>query len=129
MAAYRGRSTSSLDAVTPFPADHELIGFFEVEPILADQNVPWCYNTLTFVTIRGSDKVACEICPGYGTIRLLWERDGNPIGRFELAAVSGLHLTSKDGAEFVAATFSLAKVSEFKLHLKPHVQVEWGTQD
>jgi hypothetical protein len=31
-------------ATTAFPADHELLSFFEAEPALLDAKVPWFYK-------------------------------------------------------------------------------------
>jgi len=35
------------DEMDPFPEKHELISFFEVEPTLADTDVPWAYHDST----------------------------------------------------------------------------------
>jgi hypothetical protein len=110
----------------PFPEQHELIGFFEVEPRVTDRDVPWFYNRLTFETKRGDDRIVCDIEPGYGQLVLSWDRNGQSVGRFALAEIAGLELTSSQGEEFLTAKFRRPGFLNFKLYLKPFVQVEWG---
>jgi hypothetical protein len=109
-----------------FPPDYELIGFFEVEPTILDRGVSWFYNRLTFVTLRGHDRIVCDIEPGYQQIVVSWDREGQSVGRFSLSEVQSLQLTSKNGNEFMTAKFQREGLLDFKLYLKPYVQVEWG---
>src|SRR5205807_3947798 len=123
-----GRSTSPLDAMKPFPEDHELVGFFEAEPKLTDRDVPWFYNRLTFATVRGHDRIVCDIEPGYGELVVSWDRSGKSVGRFSLSEVASLHVTSTGGEEFLVAKFRRNGLLDFKLYLKPYVQIEWGNE-
>lgn len=55
-----------------FPDEWELIGLFECEPKLSDDDIPWAYNTLLFETTRGRDRLRCLIEAGYGDFRFHW---------------------------------------------------------
>jgi hypothetical protein len=114
--------------MNPFPEDYELIGFFESEPTILDRDVPWFYNRLTFETVRGVDRIVCDIEPGYGQLVLSWDREGLSVARFSLSEIASLHLTSARGEEFLTAKFAREGILDFKLFLKPYVQVEWGNQ-
>jgi len=110
----------------PFPPDYELAGFFEAEPTILDRGVPWFYNRLTYVTVRGADRIVCDIEPGYRQMVVSWDRDGQSIGRFALSEVASLHITSERGSEFMTAKFQPDGLLDFKLWLRPCIQVEWG---
>jgi hypothetical protein len=110
-----------------FPAQHDLLGFFECEPALADAGIPWAYNCLRFDTTRSADRVVCEIEPGYEVVRLAWEREGAELVRLELNGVRGLAVHAEGGCEALVGTFRDPAVEPFRLQLRPSVHLRWGT--
>jgi hypothetical protein len=112
----------------PFPPDYELVGFFETEPTILDRGVPWFYNRLTFTTVRGEDRIVCDIEPGYRQMVVSWDRHGQSVARFALAEVESLHVTSEPGVEYLTAKFKRPGLRDFKLFLRPYVQVEWSNE-
>jgi len=111
----------------PFPEDHELVGFFEADPEFRDRGGLSFHERLTFKTTRGEDQIVCDIEPGDRKLLISWYRQGNSVGRFALSGVASLELSSSRGEEFMTAKFALGTgLLEFRLYLKPHVQVQWG---
>ncbi len=43
----------------------ELLSFFEVEPVLADKDIPWPYNDFSYRVEIGQYKVSFSIAPSY----------------------------------------------------------------
>jgi hypothetical protein len=115
--------------VKPFPEAHELIGFFEAEPVVADPGVPWIYNSLTFRTTRGQDQVVCIIEPANLSVDIAWRRAERHIGTFRLRQVASLSLERRGATEIMKAEFRSRAIEPFSLHLKPHVEVTWGSAD
>lgn len=112
----------------PFPALHELIALFEAEPTYLDLGVPAVYNTLTFVTERGADRVACEIAPANGVLRLVWERDGAVLVRAEFADVAALRIEAERGREALVAELHTPRTRPVRLQLRPAIHLAWGTE-
>src|SRR5690349_14675964 len=97
----------------PSPELHELLGFFEVEPTLSDRDVPWFYDRFTYETMRGEDRILCEIEPAYGQLVLVWTRSDVLIARLELDDIASLHLATGHGVEKLIAKFANAAILDF----------------
>ena len=108
------------------PEEHELIGFFETEPELASADAPWCYNQLTFRTVRGSDRITCQIEPASAELSIWWERDSRPCVSLKLNRVESLsvHIAKNDDYMVVSGE-SMRPSTLLKLRLKPHVSFEF----
>jgi hypothetical protein len=66
--------------------------------------LPWAYNSLTFDTTRGEDRVVCEIQPGYGEVRVRWSRKGADLVRLDLRRVAGLAIERAGEREVLVGT-------------------------
>ena len=113
--------------MNPFPEQYELIGLFECEPVLADADIPWEYNSLRFDTMRGVNRLVCEIAPGYEVVRLEWTRDGVEMVHLEMNGVHGLIVETVGDRETLIGTFLEPAIDEFRLQLRPSVHLRWGT--
>ena len=80
--------------MNPFPAEHELIAFFECEPELLDntRGIPWFYNRLTFDSTCGEDRFRFVLEPADEVLQLRWERGGVEVVELDLNWVSGLEV-------------------------------------
>jgi hypothetical protein len=108
-----------------FPADHELLAFFGVEPKILDPNVPWLYNTLDFEVERQGFVVQCRLADGDIDARLHFGE--MELARFELQCFNSLRLYVKAEGEILVATFDRGQGEEtFSLMLKPHVWLGLG---
>src|SRR5262245_33365709 len=109
-----------------FPADHELVAFFEVEPRVVDAGVPWIYNTLDFEMERRGVLVRCRICPSYGEIGVrLGVVGGSEIARIEVRDFRNVDLVTNAQGEALVATSEHGR-DMFCLVLKPRVWVGLG---
>ena len=109
-----------------FPADHELLGFFEAEPAVLDPGMPWFYNTLDFKTARQGVLVQCRIAPAYGDIDVRLNLPSGPeLARAELQAFRSFRLIVNAHGEILIAT-SDGKPPMLCLMLKPHVWLGVG---
>jgi len=110
------------------PDQHELIDIFGTEPRLSDPGVPWSYNCLTFVVDRGSDRVVCEISPGYKAVRVNWLRDGTELVRLDLAGVDKVATETERGKEGVLFSFLDERLLSLRLQLRPIVHLSLGAE-
>jgi hypothetical protein len=109
-----------------FPDEHELIGFFEAEPALASPDTPWCYNQLSFRTVRGSDLITCQIEPAYGEVRISWKQENSPRVSLKLNHVESISVHMAKNNDYMLVSGKDMKPSTLlKLRLKPHVSFEF----
>ena len=116
--------------MAPFPQDWELIGLFACEPALLDPGLPWAYNHLTFATENGSDRIVCEIEPGYEILKFRWWRGGVLCVDLDCNWVRSLRVDSSSPEhEGLTAEFRYGGefVRPLHIQLRPHVLVSWGT--
>lgn len=113
--------------MNPFPADWELIGLFETEPLLADVGVPWSYNRLEFSTERRNGLLKCIIEPGYETLKLQWSNERAPYVDLDLHWVSGIEVKNDNGREWMVVTMRDQCLFPLEVQLKPGIAVFWGT--
>ena len=113
--------------IREFPADHELVAFFEEEPTVRDQGIPWLYNTLDFATTRHEIEVHCRFVPSYGKLTARVTIEGAELATYELRGVEAFRLVIDSGRETLVAMFPPAlKLDNFALQLKPRVWAAWG---
>jgi hypothetical protein len=113
-------------AESSFPADHELVAFFEAEPTILDPGVPWFYNTLDFETKRRRVLVQCRIAPAYGDIDVrLSKPDGVELTRAKLQGFRSISLMVNSHGEVLIAT-SNGEPPMLCLMLKPRVWLGVG---
>jgi hypothetical protein len=110
-----------------FPDHHDLIALFECEPVLSDPDVIWAYNGLSFVTDRGSDKIVCEIEPGYEIVEFQWIKAGKEIISLNLNWVSGIEAQLSDDIEALILHFRDKHLKTLKIQFKPFISMSWST--
>ncbi len=108
-----------------FPDEWELIGLFECERKLSDDDIPWAYNTLLFETTRGRDRLRCLIEAGYGDFRFHWWEGDKLRTQLELRFVLGLSVSLGGGRDSMTLTFRDDAVGPLTIQFKPHVSFEW----
>jgi hypothetical protein len=112
----------------PFPEEHELIGLFESEPVLADADVPWTYNCLRFTRTVGHSTVECAIDPGYEKLTFRWLQKDTEIVVLDLCWVSGITVECENGREALIAHFRERHgILPVRIQLTPTIHVSWGT--
>ncbi len=112
------------------PEEHELIGFFEVEPVLLDGDVkPWVYNELTFTTQRNEDEITVKICASYGELSVNWKKNGKQLLQLKLIDLDSINVEMQKYDEFLTAAGMFSDHAVLlKLRLKPEVAVEFEQQ-
>ena len=112
--------------IEEFPAEHELIGFFESEPELCDAGVPWIYNTLQFETVRNNILVRVTISPSYGALAVSLQMGDQELVLLEFGDVRGIRVLREREREMLVARFSSEDACDFILQLKPSTHALWG---
>lgn len=110
-----------------FPNDYELIQLFECEPALTDGNVPWCYNHLAFTSVRGRDRIECEIEPAEEVLQFRWYMENLERVNLDLRSVSGIRVNLTNEEESLSAFFPRRSgLRTLVIQLKPRIRIAWG---
>jgi hypothetical protein len=121
------RIVKDIAMIREFPPDHELLAFFETEPVVLDPDAPWLYNTLEFTTVRNDVEIRCRIVPSYGKVTTQLMVRGQELVKFELRDAETIRLIVNGRQEALVATFApKLRLDNFALQLKPRVWAAWG---
>lgn len=105
---------------------YELIGFFEVEPIIDESDVPWQFSGVAFETIRENNKVYCSLAPGEGCLTFIWWQNNIQIICLSLKGYEKLNIENTGGVEKLVAIPNDGEREPFELQLKPYISVIAG---
>ena len=109
------------------PENHELIGFFEAEPLITGSDtIPWEYQEFTFVTQRGDDEVIVRIGASFSDFSLSWRRLGKQLIQMTLIELDSIRIEMQHNDEFLMASGVVTDhTALLKLRLKPEVAIEF----
>jgi hypothetical protein len=99
----------------------ELLSFFEVQPSVADPEVPWPYNDYAYQVSVGPYSVHFRIAPAYRDVSLSVALDGNEFYRFRSLAVSDV-LYHKD-SDRETLEIRVSERESIWLRLRPSVLI------
>ena len=109
------------------PEEFELISFFECEPTLGAPGVPWVYNSVTFQTERGKNRIRFHIEPDFGELEFSWSQAGTQRVNLKINNLSSIQIhIAKDNEYLVASSGAVNPHQLLKIRLKPDVAVEWS---
>jgi hypothetical protein len=112
--------------VEPFPEPWELISLFESEPTLLDPEVPWVYNSVTFMRERAGERIECTIHQADHEFAFSWTVDSRTVIRLDLNTVVGIEVRQTKASAGLAITTSDAHLGPLQIQISPHVSVIWN---
>src|SRR5688500_17799681 len=95
-----------------------------VEPRLLDADVPWSYNTATYVFERGGMLVTFVIRPSYRDVRISVKRGEQRIFEFNAVGVADVIVFDERGVD--AIEIVITEGSRLRLQLWPTVEIVQG---
>ena len=112
------------------PDEHELIGFFEVEPELLDGSIkPWIYNEIKFTTTRGDDTIIVTIYASFGELTATWIKSEIQLINIKLIKIDKINIEMNPNDEFLTAEGKLSDHAvSLKITLKPHVAIDFSQE-
>jgi hypothetical protein len=116
-----------ITVIREFPPEHELLAFFETEPIVLHPDTPWLYNTLEFTTVRNDIEVRCRIVSSYGKVTTRLMMAGQELAKFELRDAETIRVVVNERQEALVVGFApKLRLDNFALQLTPRVWAAWG---
>lgn len=99
----------------------DLMTFFECEPKMADNDVPWHYNDSVYVYSSRGDSVSFAIAPAYKDVRLIFSGTQGAHFEFNAMSVADVRYRSDAGREYLEVI--LSKTFSMTLCLKPTIRI------
>lgn len=102
----------------------QMLACCEVEPSLLDPDVPWSYNTATYVFERDGMLVTFTIRPSYRDVRINVKRGEQRVFEFNAKGVADVIVPDERGVE--AIEIVITEGSRLRLQLWPTVEITQG---
>lgn len=102
--------------------DYELLGFFEVEPTLRDENTDWLNTESTYVVSRKDTTISFSVHPSYRDVRIEVKNHGEITYELFAMGVGNVSLTRTESLEYL--TILLDGDHSIDLYLKPNIRVK-----
>ena len=102
--------------------DYELLGFFESEPVIEEEGIPWEYNTSTYIYRDNEFEVEFCISPAYGDFTIKLIRSENILFQFSALGVENISVTRVKGLETLRV--KVDDLQWLKIILKPEIKIE-----
>ena len=102
--------------------DYELLGFFEVEPILREPEFDWLDTELTYEVSRSGLDLRFTVHPSYRDVKIAISTQGNIIYDLFAMGVGNVTITSTEKTEYL--TVLLEGEHSIQLYLKPSIRVK-----
>jgi len=99
----------------------ELLSFFEVEPQLADRDIPWPYNDFSYQVALGAYDVTFGICPAHKDLSFSIRHNGAELYKF--VALSVKDVRYHRDAETETLEIAISDRESIWLRLRPTVLV------
>ena len=122
---FHARKTVQMNEI---PEEHELMSFFEVEPIKVDKDstFPFYYNILTYVVTNDQERIEVNISPSYGDIEIFWEQEKKLKFNWRFYDIKTLKIEKKDNLECLKITFNSESMTDCFLWVKPNFKIIGG---
>jgi len=112
-----------MQTTSTIPDLAELVGFFECEPTLLDEGVPWFVNRLTFATVRVGVAVLARLEPAEGLFDVSLQVADEELATAQIRALGEMRLRNERGRETLSVRFGEHHESTLWLTLKPSVRM------
>ncbi len=99
----------------------DLITFFECEPKMANNDVPWRYNDSVYVYSSRGESISFAIAPEYRDVRLIFSGTQGTHFEFNAMSVHDVRYRSETGREYLEVIVS--KTFSMTLCLKPTIRI------
>ena len=99
----------------------EVLSFFEVEPKLADKDVPWPYNEFLYELERGDLFLSCAIAPAYRDVQLILKRGDEKLYELNAMGVDDVKYENQHGIEILEIVLSPRE--RIRLKVKPQIHI------
>ena len=105
----------------------ELLSFFEVEPILQDQDAPWVYNDACYAIQRSDHSLSVSISPSYRDVRLILKHGDSRLYELNSMGIHDVRYIKESSDEFLV--FELNSNESLRLRVKPTIELTHSIDD
>ena len=108
-------------------SEHDLLTFFECEPILQDKDVPWIYNDALYQFAAGGFSISCAFAPSYKDVRIIVKSNQEALYEPNAIGVDDVKYHNDAGRETLEIIIKGS--NRLWLHLKPTISIAQESQE
>jgi hypothetical protein len=105
----------------------ELLSFFECEPKMKDQGVPWLYNDALYEFRQGSHSISFAFAPSYKDVRIIFKSGEAILYELNATGVKDVRYHNDSGLETLEVVIS--SLDTICIRLKPNVSIRHTAKD
>ena len=113
----------------PFPNNFELESFFECEPKVQSEELPWAYNELEFNSSSVNGELYTKMITGSEIMYIKWSQKERNVMDLTLKGVLSLQLSEKDNYSTMVIQFRSHETSDLIIKIRPYISITWGYND
>lgn len=107
-----------------YPEEEALTRFFGAQPILADEDCPWYFNTLSYSASNGSAQVVCTLKPFHGVLNVQVFDMGKDLTAFTLSNISKISIAHSNNLPTMTIEFPQElKICPVYFQLRPKIKI------
>ena len=110
----------------PFPEDFELEAFFECEPEVFFDQIPWEYNELIFNAKSENGTLNVEMITGSERVHLIWTQGEHVVCQLDLWGVMDYKVLDKAKYDTLVMSFRDSEVQDLIIKIRPVISIVWG---
>jgi len=102
--------------------DYELLGFFEVEPELFEEDVPWIDNDSVYKVNRGDVDLSFAIQPNERDVRIIMSQNGKILYELNTTGVKDVKVLNEK--KFELLEIKINEEQSIILSVKPEISIK-----
>ena len=102
--------------------EFDLLGFFEVEPVLRDPKAGWLETVSTYEISRNGITACFSVHPSYRDVKIKVSKEGVAIYELSSMGVGNVSVTTNENMQYL--TVLLEGEHSIDLYLKPDIHVK-----
>jgi hypothetical protein len=99
----------------------ELLACFGVEPQLAEQDIPWCYNDSVYAVEVDGLSVSCATHPSYRDVRVIVLRGNERLYELNAVGVADVRVLDEPGHDILE--IRLSEREWLRVQLRPTFEI------
>ena len=101
--------------------EYEVLGFFETEPTVLDEDIPWVYTDSLYEVSRAGKTLSVAIHPAYKDIRIILKEGEEKIFEFEALGVQDIRVLNEKLPELLE--ISVNEQQTVLVRIKPSISL------
>ena len=112
-----------------FPENYELVSFFECEPDILDDDIPWEYNEITFHSKSENGTLDVKMYMGSEKMSVVWSQNKKNVLDLSLSGTQTIEVIDQSKMDTLIVKFRSDTVKNLVIKIRPFISIVWGYDD